>query len=70
MFEGLKLFIQNSSGITDPKLEQVGSFSDETGTYIVYKCLDNMKFYFSHLSKCSLLHSEAPEDMLKVLDIK
>lgn len=67
---GLMAFIASSSPVKNPTLVHQKTHTDETGTYLIYKCIENEKYYFSHIAKDHMVHSELDEQAIEDFQLK
>lgn len=67
---GLLDYISSSSPLKSPTLLHEKTHTDETGTYLIYKCVENEKYYFSHISKEHIIHSELDQQAIENFGLK
>jgi hypothetical protein len=64
--DGLRNYITEVDKIENPTVERVAEKDDES-KWILYKCLENQKYYFTLFSKQSVLHSAASPELVEEL---
>lgn len=60
----LLLFIKDAANLSSPTLVLEKVHTDETGTYYIYKCKENSKFYFTHLQRDCIINSELDKEAI------
>lgn len=65
--ENLKMFVQNLEKIESVTLELVPIKEEDKNHFILYKCLENQKYYFSYVGTESMLHAEASSELVEEL---